>query len=61
MANPKAAAPILEKSTGFHEAMARQQFARGFDLASIQALMDAGNRYHMLGKLDARSFIWTGN
>jgi NitT/TauT family transport system substrate-binding protein len=61
MANPKAAAPILEKSTGFHEAAARQQFARSFDLPSIQALMDAGAKYHMLGKLDARGFIWNGN
>jgi NitT/TauT family transport system substrate-binding protein len=61
MANPRAAGTILEKSTGFHEAIARQQFARSFDLPSIQALMDAAAKYHMIGKLDARGFIWTGS
>ena len=60
MANPEAAAAVLNKRFNFRETRARQRYATSRDPASMQLLLDAAAKYKIIPQLSVADFFWNG-
>ncbi len=60
MANPEAAAAIMNKRLGFHETRARQRYATSRDPAPMQLLLDAAVKYKIIAQVNIADFYWDG-
>lgn len=60
MANPEAAAKILEKRLSFKESKAQIRFAVNADPTLVQVVWDAAARFNMLPPMRATEFVWNG-
>jgi NitT/TauT family transport system substrate-binding protein len=60
MANPEAAAGVIERRLGFKEARARVKFATRSDPGQVQVLLDAAAKYKFIPPMHAAAFFWDG-
>lgn len=60
MANPEAAAVVLEKRLGFKEARAVVNYATSPDPSLLQVVFDAAAKYKMLSPLRVTDYFWNG-